>query len=194
MKYRKGPANFDLEPDYCEHVAAMTAEDLNGKGEIAEELAYRDQQIERLTERGRKLEDRWGEADAKRLKRDAEIERLTAENNKLGTDLRDTTLVLEAHRQTNKLLRDVYDAAKATVAAWDDGKWPKKRPLDKAIAAYEDKMGKSQSCEWFDDDDGWHSGCGFSWEFIYDGPKENSLKFCMHCGKPVVIAAIEDKT
>lgn len=44
------------------------------------------------------------------------------------------------------------------------------------------------ACEWFDDDDGWHSGCGQSWEFTYDGPTENSVKFCMFCSKPVTIA------
>lgn len=41
-------------------------------------------------------------------------------------------------------------------------------------------------CEWFDDD-GWHSGCGKDWEFIYDGPNENGLKFCLYCGKPVTV-------
>ena len=42
-------------------------------------------------------------------------------------------------------------------------------------------------CEWFEDDDGWHGSCGKEWEFIYDGPKENGLKFCMNCGKPVTV-------
>ena len=43
------------------------------------------------------------------------------------------------------------------------------------------------TCEWFDDDDGWHSSCGKDWEFTYDGPTENGLDFCMKCGKPVVV-------
>jgi phage shock protein A len=39
----------DLEPHYTRHVAAMTAEVLHDKGDIAAELAYRDQQIEKVT-------------------------------------------------------------------------------------------------------------------------------------------------
>jgi phage shock protein A len=38
-----------LEPYYTRHVAAMTAEGLHDKGDIAAELAYRDQQIEKVT-------------------------------------------------------------------------------------------------------------------------------------------------
>ena len=51
---------------------------------------------------------------------------------------------------------------------------------------------KRQSCEWFEDDDGWHSGCGREWEFFDDGPKENSVAFCMYCSKPVTIAEFID--
>jgi len=37
-----------LEPHYSKHVSAMTREALHSKHAIAEELAYRDQKIERL--------------------------------------------------------------------------------------------------------------------------------------------------
>lgn len=37
-----------LEPHYSRHMLAMTREELNGKWEIAAELAYRDSEIERL--------------------------------------------------------------------------------------------------------------------------------------------------
>lgn len=37
-----------LDQHYCLHVQAMTAEALHDKGEIAEELAWRDIQIEQL--------------------------------------------------------------------------------------------------------------------------------------------------
>lgn len=40
----------ELEPYYSRHVEAMTAEGLRSKAAIAEELAYRDQQIERLND------------------------------------------------------------------------------------------------------------------------------------------------
>lgn len=39
---------WDLEPHYCAHVAAMTAEALHSKAAIAEQLAWRDQTIEAL--------------------------------------------------------------------------------------------------------------------------------------------------
>lgn len=37
-----------LEPHYSKHVSAMTGEKLHSKSDIAAELAWRDQKIERL--------------------------------------------------------------------------------------------------------------------------------------------------
>lgn len=39
---------MELEPYFSRHMQAMTAENLHSKAAIAEELAYRDQKIERL--------------------------------------------------------------------------------------------------------------------------------------------------
>lgn len=39
---------WDLEPHYAAHVAAMTSEGLHSKAAIAEQLAWRDQQLEAL--------------------------------------------------------------------------------------------------------------------------------------------------
>ncbi len=39
---------WELEPHYSRHVSAMTSEDLHSKAAIAEQLAWRDQTIERL--------------------------------------------------------------------------------------------------------------------------------------------------
>jgi hypothetical protein len=39
---------WDLEPHYSKHVSAMTTEDLHSKHDIAIQLAWRDQEIERL--------------------------------------------------------------------------------------------------------------------------------------------------
>ena len=39
---------WDLEPHYCRHVAAMTAEGLHSKADIALQLAWRDQQLASL--------------------------------------------------------------------------------------------------------------------------------------------------
>ena len=51
QQYRKHSAYEVLTSDqYAKHISAMTVEDLHGKAEIAEELAYRDIQIERLKE------------------------------------------------------------------------------------------------------------------------------------------------
>ena len=49
----------------------------------------------------------------------------------------------------------------------------------------------TESCEWYEDDDGWHGSCGKYWEFFDDGPEENGVKFCMSCGKPVVVESVE---
>ena len=49
---------------------------------------------------------------------------------------------------------------------------------------------KARTCAWtLDDEDGsvWRTSCGRLWEFTTDGPKENGMKFCMECGKPVTI-------
>ncbi len=44
-------APWEVEPFYSEHVAAMTAERLHGKAEIAAQLAWRDQRIAELEAR-----------------------------------------------------------------------------------------------------------------------------------------------
>ena len=67
------------------------------------------------------------------------------------------------------------------------------RDLEEALLFAGDST--PRRCEWFEDDDGWHGSCGQDWEFIYDGPTENSLKFCMNCGKPVEVdgLSVEDQ-
>lgn len=42
---------WDLEPYFCRHMAAMTAEDLHSKADIARQLAWRDQCIATLRAR-----------------------------------------------------------------------------------------------------------------------------------------------
>lgn len=49
-------------------------------------------------------------------------------------------------------------------------------------------------CEWHFDDEYevvWESSCGELWSFIDGGPKENRVRFCHGCGKPVALAAHE---
>ena len=49
-------------------------------------------------------------------------------------------------------------------------------------------------CEWDFDDEYevvWESSCGELWSFIDGGPKENRVRFCHGCGKPVALAAHE---
>lgn len=48
LEYPKTLKPWDLEPHYCRHVVAMTSEELHSKHDIAKQLAWRDQQIERL--------------------------------------------------------------------------------------------------------------------------------------------------
>jgi hypothetical protein len=47
---------WDLEPHYTRHVGAMTSEALHSKADIAIQLAWRDQEIERLRRGLRRLE------------------------------------------------------------------------------------------------------------------------------------------
>lgn len=46
-------------------------------------------------------------------------------------------------------------------------------------------------CKWtldpYPDEEIWESECGQSWSFITDGPVENNVRFCHHCGRPVAI-------
>ena len=47
--------------------------------------------------------------------------------------------------------------------------------------------GKIAKCKWKQDDDGvYDSSCGHKWQFIEGGPRENGMKFCCYCGKPLV--------
>lgn len=44
-------------------------------------------------------------------------------------------------------------------------------------------------CRWQEkmgpDEDFWQTACGQAWVFLEDGPAENGVKFCHHCGRPV---------
>ena len=53
--YRNGPEPWDLEPQFAQHMAAMTDEDLHNKGDIATELAYRDKRIAALQDEVERL-------------------------------------------------------------------------------------------------------------------------------------------
>ncbi len=41
-------------------------------------------------------------------------------------------------------------------------------------------------CEWKDDGEGnWNSSCGECWTLIDGTPKDNRMRFCCYCGKPL---------
>lgn len=45
----------------------------------------------------------------------------------------------------------------------------------------------AKTCKWTQDEDGFYdTECGNKWEFMYDGPKENKVVFCMYCGKKII--------
>ena len=47
-------------------------------------------------------------------------------------------------------------------------------------------------CAWREDESVWHSACGGAvWQFADEGPIENGMKFCLACGKPLVLATPE---
>ena len=58
---------MELEPHYSAHMLAMTVEDLRGKSEIAEELAFRDKSITKLERENAALR-----AELERVRKDAE--------------------------------------------------------------------------------------------------------------------------
>lgn len=45
------------------------------------------------------------------------------------------------------------------------------------------------TCTWqhVDDRGIWDTGCGTSWAFTDEGPKENGMKFCHACGKTLMV-------
>lgn len=49
--------------------------------------------------------------------------------------------------------------------------------------------GDSSTCTWqhVDDRGIWDTGCGTSWAFTDEGPKENGMKFCHACGKTLMV-------
>ena len=43
------------------------------------------------------------------------------------------------------------------------------------------------ACTWTQDEDGvWETACGKSWELNVGTPAENDMRFCHHCGRPLV--------
>ncbi len=49
-----------------------------------------------------------------------------------------------------------------------------------------------ERCKWTPadqfDDEIWETGCGEEFIFTAEGPKENGVKFCHNCGKPIEIS------
>lgn len=45
-------------------------------------------------------------------------------------------------------------------------------------------------CRWKWDEyqEYWTTGCGHDWCFKQDGPTENGMRYCHHCGKPIRLA------
>lgn len=58
------------------------------------------------------------------------------------------------------------------------------------IGVYESALkDKAGECTWTEDPEGyWSTSCGRSWTFIEGGPRENCVRYCHGCGKPVRIA------
>jgi hypothetical protein len=67
------------------------------------------------------------------------------------------------------------------------------RPLYAAAPAQAVTNGVPASCEWSETDPWgdmpgtYESACGEMWSFNEGGVKENGVKFCQNCGKPVVV-------
>ena len=60
------------------------------------------------------------------------------------------------------------------------------RAAERKLAEIESAPKPSERCEWkADEDGGWQSSCGEEWTLIDGTPKENGMKFCHGCGKPI---------
>lgn len=55
--------------------------------------------------------------------------------------------------------------------------------------AHEVAGSRLSDCHWQQDADSgaWQTDCGVTFEFIDDGPAENEMHFCYHCGKRLVV-------
>ena len=51
-------------------------------------------------------------------------------------------------------------------------------------------------CTWTEDaiDGGWDTSCGYKFDIHYGTPKENEMRFCCFCGKPLKekLAGLDD--
>ena len=51
----------------------------------------------------------------------------------------------------------------------------------------------AEECRWVEDDEAiWNTDCDNEFVFIDSGPKENSMRFCCYCGKPLVAKSAGD--
>ena len=69
-------------------------------------------------------------------------------------------------------------------------------PLPETTFTVPGSTNPKDGCVWTQDSDfemgdTYDSGCGEKWSFIEGGPKENNVRFCQGCGKPVVIASAQ---
>lgn len=43
----------------------------------------------------------------------------------------------------------------------------------------------NRSCVWTETEESWETNCGASFVMIEGTPKENNLRFCCYCGRPL---------
>jgi hypothetical protein len=64
-----------------------------------------------------------------------------------------------------------------------------------ALAQEVQNLRDRKTCQWKEDENGpWATQCGQSFEFTYDGVKENGFKFCCYCGGEITVKAAEPQT
>ena len=57
------------------------------------------------------------------------------------------------------------------------------------------RMTDTANCQWIEDDDGnWDTACGAALCFEYNPPNERGHKFCMNCGKPILLVQYQPPT
>lgn len=123
-----------------------------------------------------------------------EVERLRAENEKLREVIKhsDSNIQRQSLRISNQSAQ-LAERDALLEEAWEyDIGTPLKRKIRTALSASAEPSAPS-SCTWTYNDDSfaWDTTCKESFLLMEDGPKENCMKFCCYCSKPIIQAPHE---
>ncbi|MEN5236649.1 hypothetical protein ABE459_03985 [Pseudomonas sp. TWI923] len=124
---------------------------------------------------------------------------MTGEDERLRSDLQKEVFRRQSDESAYSAVARQNDTLRAQMAERDallrdlEGKtilsWPEKRRISAALSASAEPSAPA-SCTWTYNDDSfaWDTTCSESFLLMDDGPKENCMKFCCYCSKPIIQA------